>query len=135
MSADAAAVSVEIARAERARATERTDVHWIREVIEDRPGYVAVRNAGSTAAHSVRALVTINGEGFELGPIDVPPLGYVTLDAGVIYVPLQEAATEMWRRSLEYGFVGTPRTEFDVRIRLTWLSELGTPERQVIGDD
>lgn len=134
-SALAAQGSLDVARSEHGRAVERVDVTWRREAVKPQTGRVVLRNAGTTMAWGTRVALTINGQRFDLAPGDVPPGGTVEHDASEFY---REAARERDRtagamRQAGIFYAGSPK--FRVSARITWTSELGTPGRQVIGEE
>lgn len=131
-SAASARGSLDVARAEAARAVERADVSWERLRDERRPGFVTLQNSGSTTAYDVAVVLTINGERVALAPGDVAPGGLVEHDATSTYRAESQAASTAMARASTAGVFYAASTKFRVSARITWQSELGTPDVRVI---
>lgn len=129
-SADAATATLNLSQHQDARATERRDVTWDRR---GQDGLLEYHNVGSTTARAVTAVLTINGDRTTLDSIgDVEPGQSFTHDASDAYSKAVQEREDEHRRALAAGFfmIGSPR--FDVAARITWESELGTPDVQTI---
>lgn len=133
--AEAAAGSLDVARAERLRAVERTDVKWRRVRVKPENGIVVLENAGTTTAYAVAVMVNTNGQRNHIEPGDVLPGGTVEHDATDIHAAAVRARNETFRAMNSGGVFYAAITKFQVSARITWQSELGTPGRQVIGED
>jgi hypothetical protein len=131
-SADSARGSLDVMRAEAARAVERVDVGWARQRNKRKPGFVTLRNIGSTTAYDVAVVLTINGDRIELAPGNVAPGGLVEHDATDIYRAESQAASAAMARASAAGVFYAASTKFRVSARITWQSELGTPDVLVI---
>jgi len=131
-SADSARGSLDVMRADAARAVERVDVGWSRLRDKRRPGFVILRNIGSTTAYDVAVVLTINDERIALAPGDIPPGGLVEHDATDIYRAESQAASAAMARASAAGVFYAAATKFRVSARITWQSELGTPDVRVI---
>lgn len=110
-SAETAQATLELQRAEAARARERVDVKWERVNIPETagagstPGMTWFANVGTTPAYAVRAVVQIGGVPHEAFADEIPPGMGLSISLGAD-VPAQA--------------------------RITWRSELGTPDMQVV---
>lgn len=135
-SAKAAEAALELERREVARQTELCDVRWER-VNRGPAGLLAYRNCGTTSAYDVTVVVTINDERFEVGSDHVPGGDSIQYDASDLLGRAQrEAANARSRaRSSRPGVFYVPMTRFNVRARIAWKSELGTPSAQSIPAD
>jgi hypothetical protein len=119
-SAGSSAESAAVARREEGRLIERSDVEW-RRLVErpERRGHLEFRNVGTTVAHVVTAVVSVNGERIHLECDRVLAGGSSTYDA-----------TKLGKTAVIAGSVGGKYvygTKFDVTARITWQSQLGTP--------
>jgi hypothetical protein len=126
-SAKTAEQSLELSRLESERRVERTDVEWKSEGGESSYGLITYRNVGTTTAHAVTVVLTVNDERFDLKPGDVAPNGTVEHDSRDIY-KRASADLEASRRALSQSglaYMGT--THFKVGARISWQTELGTP--------
>lgn len=131
VSADAAGGSLELARLEARRLTERTDVQWRRD--EDRSGLVILRNVGSTAAYAVSVVLTVNDQRFDLKFGDVPADRTVEHDVREV---IDEIAIKNSRALAAMRSTGTyygGPTQVKISARISWQSELGTPAIQMLG--
>lgn len=119
-SARSSAESAAVARREEARQIERTDVEWRR--VSERPerrGHLEFRNVGTTTAHVVSAVLTVNGERTHLECEQLLAGGSISFDATKLAKKVAIAGSVGGK--YVYGF------RFDVAARITWQSELGSP--------
>ncbi|HEY3409001.1 MAG TPA: hypothetical protein VGK53_12580 [Propionicimonas sp.] len=122
VSANAAAETAQIARADTARRVERHDVAWeFVQQPDDAHSLLEFRNVGVTPAHNVEAALTIDGLRADLPCGTIPPNQTFTYDAQDRY----KEAEERWQKGLDAGFFGSPG--IDVEVRILWTSELGSP--------
>jgi len=128
-SAVAAEETLGLSRLEARRRIERTDVEWRREKHKfPRVGVVTYRNVGTTTAHMVAAVLTINGQRFDLPLLGaLEPDGLIEHDAAELYKEAAQRYAAHVRNADSGGVtvVGSPR--FEVTARISWQSELGTP--------
>lgn len=124
--ADAAQHSLDLARQQDARTLERRDVRW--ERIKS-GGVLEYRNVGTTTAHDVTAVLTINGERVPLNDLgDVQAGGSFSHDASDTYAAAVRADRARTQRMNAGGMIFASRgPEFVVTARITWESELGIP--------
>lgn len=132
-SAESARGTLDVMRAEAARAVERSDVDWRREQDKHRRGAITLRNVGSTTAYAVAVVLTINGDRISLAPGDVPAGGVVEYDATDVYRAASAAASSAMARQRAVGTFYAATPKFRVTSRITWESELGTPAVAVFG--
>ena len=127
VSATAAEQSLELSRLLSERQVERTDVEWARVKRKGERAVVAYRNIGATTAYAVTAVLTINGQRFDLPFGDVEPNGLIEHDASELYNQAAQRHVAHVRNAASAGVtvVGGPR--FEVTARISWQSELGTP--------
>lgn len=122
VSAKAATETALIAKVEASRMAERHDVDW--EFVEqpaNRRSCIEFRNIGLSAAHSVEAALDLDDVRVEIRCGTVLPGHTFTHDA----TDCHQVADRRWQEGLEAGFLGTPG--IDVKARILWTSELGTP--------
>lgn len=133
-SAEAADATVNLQRAEVGRALERVDVQWTVNLRDSREaGELVLTNAGSTTACEVEVVAAVNADRLHGESARVDPGGSVTIDVA----DAAAKSVEAFRRRMDanrgsgMALLGPPR--WKVSIRITWVSELGTPGVQVIG--
>ena len=126
-SASAAEQSLELSRLEQLRRVERTDVEWRAEGGKETQGLIGYRNVGSTTAHAVTIVLTVNGRRFDLEPGDVVPDGLVEHDAREMYTKASNEMTATTRALADSGILNGGSTHFAVTARINWQTELGTP--------
>ena len=126
-SAVAAEQSLELSRLESRRQVERTDVEWEREQPKKRPGVVAYRNIGTTTAFAVTAVITVNGQRFDLQCGNVTPDGLVEHDATHLYNLARQDSAALVSSMSRAGISYFGSAHFAVTARISWQSELGTP--------
>jgi hypothetical protein len=127
VSAAAAEQSLELSRLSSQRQIERTDVEWKREKGKGQRGIVAYRNVGATTANAVTAVLTINGQRFDLHFGDVEPNGLIEHDASELYNQAAQRHVAAVRNADSAGITLLSSPHFDVTARISWESELGTP--------
>ena len=125
--AAAAEQSLELSRLESMRRVERTDVEWRAEGGKETHGLIAYRNVGSTTAHAVTIVLTVNGRRFDLEPGDVVRDGLVEHDAREMYTKASNEMTATTRALADSGVSYFGSTHFEVTARISWQTELGTP--------
>jgi len=132
-SAVAAEESLGLSRLEARRQVERTDVEWEREKRKGPAGgVVAYRNVGTTTAHMVTAVMTINGNRFDLPFGDVEPNGLIEHDASELYKQAAQRHAARVRSGASVGVTVVGGARFTVTARISCQSELGTPIIQTL---
>ena len=118
-SADAAEAANQMATKERARALEVVDVAWaIGEPIAP-DGIVAIRNIGTTTAHSVTALVRVDGERYDVAPSDVASDEVFIVDAAETSRQKIQSNRESSASMAASGIVWIPSDLLFVEARVT----------------
>lgn len=131
-SAQAARESLDLQRAEAARALERADVVWARVKARADPGLIRIRNVGSTTAHEVTAVLRVNGRQHVVSAAAVAPDEELHLDARAEYDAARQRAADRMRAARSAGVVSLSYPRFKVHARITWETELGSPGVQSI---
>lgn len=131
-SANAADATVELQRAEVARTRERVDIVWEMNRKSRGAGQVVLTNTGTTTAHDVDVVVTINGDRLPGHADALAPTDTIVIDATEQQDASERAfaARERSFRAPDMVILSVPR--WKVSARITWVSELGTPGVQVI---
>jgi hypothetical protein len=93
---------------------------------KDHPG-VVYRNVGTTTAHAVTAVPTINNQRFDLTFGDVEPNGLIEHEASDLFHYAAEQDEVNIRNASSAGIALVSGPSFKVTERLSWRSELGTP--------
>lgn len=131
-SAKAADAAVDLQRAEVARTRERVDVDWEMNRKSRAAGQVILTNTGSTTAHDVDVVVTVNGDRLISHADTVAPADTVVIGAAEQRDKSARAFSDRERslRGSDLLIIGGPRWKLSARV--TWASDLGTPGVQVI---
>ena len=93
---------------------------------KDHPG-VVYRNVGTTTAHAVTGVLTINNQRFDLTFGDVEPNGLIEHEASDLFHHAAEQDEVNIRDASSAGIALVSGPSFKVTKRLSWRSELGTP--------
>jgi hypothetical protein len=126
-SAKTAEQSLELSRLESERRVERTDVEWKSEGGKSSYGLITYRNVGTTTAHAVTIVLTVNDQRYDLEPGDVAPDGTVEHDSRDIYTRASNDLDATTRSLSNSGVAYFGTTHFEVTARISWQTELGTP--------
>lgn len=129
--ADIAEKALALARVEADRAVERSDVAWELEVRTY--GVVHVKNVGSSEAHDVSVILTVNGVRVEVEGGDVEAGSWIRYESESHVNEItggdpSSIGIHELMDSTHWRLVG----RFEVTARVSWVSELGTPDVQVV---